>query len=254
MSAIDISVSPELNAMLTLPSCSAISLPQPSSPLQIQLPGGGTLMAFSDLSKGLPTDCAMVFSLLSQLGPFLASIECLVKLLKLAQTAVDALQGATTIIGLISGIGKIIGAAGDVLDCAASFTPLGLIPFIRDVLLLIIKALRCFQSQLSSVVGTLKQVQSQMTNAQQAGNAALLASLTCAQTNAFTQAQYMTSSLQGIGIIMGLAGDLMKIVNVSPVSLPSIGSSPGVEELEAFTTAIGDVITILQDAVTALGG
>src|SRR5262249_48627704 len=76
MPNIDIPVSADLQEMFNLPDCAQISLPQPKK-LKVSLPGGGTLKAFSDLSKGIPTDCALTFSLLMQIGPFLASIECL---------------------------------------------------------------------------------------------------------------------------------------------------------------------------------
>src|ERR1700674_4974257 len=88
MPKLDIPVSADLQEMFNLPPCSEIRLPKPS-PIKVTLPGGGTLSAISDLSKGIPTDCAMTFSLLMQIGPFLASIECLVKVLKLIQPLID---------------------------------------------------------------------------------------------------------------------------------------------------------------------
>ena len=140
MPNIDIEVTADLQEMFDLPDCADISLPPPR-PLKVQLPGGGTLKAFSDLSKGIPTDCALTFSLLMQIGPFLASIECLVKVLKLVQTVVDVLKSVTNPISLVSAIPKIIKAAEPVVECALSFTPAGLLPFIRDLLCLILKVL-----------------------------------------------------------------------------------------------------------------
>src|SRR5947209_805152 len=91
MPNLDIKVSADLQEMFDLPSGADLSLPKPK-PLKVQLPGGGTLKAFSDLSKGIPTDCAMTFSLLMQLGPFLASIECLVKVLKLIHPLIEVIK------------------------------------------------------------------------------------------------------------------------------------------------------------------
>ena len=72
MPSIDIQVSADLQEFSTLPACTEVSLPPPTQ-LKVQLPGGATLSAFSDISKGIPTDCAMTFSLLVQIAPFLAA-------------------------------------------------------------------------------------------------------------------------------------------------------------------------------------
>src|SRR5262249_14179652 len=140
MPKLDIDVSADLQEMFDLPDCADVSLPKPRK-MTLRLPGGGTLSAFSDLSKGIPTDCALTFSLLMQLGPFLASIECLVKVLKLIQTGVEVLTDAVKQPPKLPGaIGQVLDAAKDVVGCAISFTPpggLGL--FIHDLLCLIIK-------------------------------------------------------------------------------------------------------------------
>src|SRR5438552_3762190 len=105
MPNLDIKVSADVQGMFDLPSCASISLPPPR-PIKVSLPGGGTLSSFSDLSKGVPTDCAMTFSLLMQIGPFLGSIECLVKVLKLVQTVVDVLKSVSSPFDLVSAVPK----------------------------------------------------------------------------------------------------------------------------------------------------
>src|SRR5215831_8197712 len=117
MPNIDIPLPQDLQQLLKHPPCLDISLPSPK-PLKVKLPGGGTLSAFSDLSKGIPTDCAMTFSLLLQIGPFLGATECLVKVLKLVQTVVDVLKSVTSPFSLISAIPKIVKAAEPVVECA----------------------------------------------------------------------------------------------------------------------------------------
>lgn len=253
MPNIDITVSPDLTEMFDLPACSDVSLPPPK-PLTVQLPGGGTLSSFSDLSKGIPTDCAMTFSLLLQIGPFLASIECMVKVLKFVQTVVDVIKSASIPTDLISAIPKIIKAAEPVVECALSFTPLGLIPFIRDLLCLILKVLKCFQSQMTSVLNILKETAVQISIAEAAGNNELVQILTCAQTNAQTQSQHLTSSLEALGVILDLAGDLMQIAGVAPIKLPTVGSSTDVNALNQVVQTIQELVGTLQIAVDLLGG
>jgi hypothetical protein len=253
MPQIDITVSPDLEAMFALPSCADISLPPPS-PITIQLPGGATLSSISDLSKGVPTDCAMVFSLLVQIGPFLASIECLVKVLKFVQTVVDVIKSVSMPTDLITAIPKIVSAAEPVLECALSFTPAGLIPFIRDLLCLLLKVLKCFLSQMTSVLNILKETVPQISIATAAGNAELVASLTCAQNNAMTQAQQLTSSLAALGVILDLASDLMQIVGVQPIAMPSVGSPADLNALNEVVQTIQTLVATLQTAVDLLGG
>jgi len=253
MASIDIAVSADLEAMFELPACADIQLPPPT-PITVNLPGGGTLTSFSDLSKGIPTDCAMTFSLLLQIAPFLASIECLVKVLKLVTTVVDVLKSATNPIALVSAIPKIIQAAEPVLACALSFTPAGLIPFIRDLLCLIRKVLNCFLGQMKSVLTNLENITAQLNIAVANGNNDLISSLTCAQGNASTQAQHLTGSLQAVGVILTLASDLMQIVGVKPITLPAIGSQTDLASLKQAVAAIQEVVNILTIATDALGG
>ena len=72
MPNIDIPVSHDLEQLFQLPACSEIRLPKPSK-LKIALPMGGTLSAITDVSKGIPNDCSMSFSLLVQVALFWAA-------------------------------------------------------------------------------------------------------------------------------------------------------------------------------------
>src|SRR5262245_59010048 len=91
MPSIDIPVPINLQKMFDLPPCEEIKLPAPS-PIKIQLPTGGSIQAFTDISKGIPIDCWMTFNLLVQLAPLLASMECLVRVLKLIKPLIDVVK------------------------------------------------------------------------------------------------------------------------------------------------------------------
>ena len=64
---IDIPVSESLQKALQPLSCSDIRLPLPR-PLKVELPFGGSLQAFVDMSKGIPNDCSMNFNLMVQIA------------------------------------------------------------------------------------------------------------------------------------------------------------------------------------------
>jgi len=249
MPNIDIDISADLREFLTLPPCVALT---PPTPLKVTLPGGGTLKAFSDLSKGFPTDCSLTFSLLLQLAPFLASIECLVKVLKLVKTVVDILKGFTMPTDLISAIPKIVQAAAPVVECAVSFV--APVEFIRDLLCLLIKVLNCFLGQMKTLIGILGGISLKISAAQAAGNGELLAALQCAQANALSQAGQLTASIEPLGVILELAGDLMKLVGVGPIQLPALGSPGDVAALNQIVQTMQGVVAALQAAADTLGG
>jgi len=253
MANIDIQVSSDLQELFDLPDCSTISLPSPA-PITIKLPGGGTLSSFSDISKGIPTDCAMTFSLLLQLAPFLASIDCLIKVLKFIQTAVDVIKSITSPFSIPSVIPKIVKAAVPVVECALSFTPAGLIPFIKDLLCLIIKFLNCFLQQMRSLLMIMTQIESQLNAATSAGNIDLITALQCAQGNAQTQAAHFTAALQPLAVILQLAGTLMQIVGIQPISLPAIGNQTDLASLQQVVKDIQQLVATLQIVADALGG
>ena len=53
MPNVDITVDADLRKLFNLPPCSDISIPGPK-PLKVQLPTGGSISAFADISKGIP--------------------------------------------------------------------------------------------------------------------------------------------------------------------------------------------------------
>jgi hypothetical protein len=253
MPDLDVAISADLQDFLQIPPCSALKLPNPR-PLKITLPGGATLSAFSDLSKGIPTDCSLTFSLLLQVAPFLASIECLVKVLKFVKAFFDALNGVKPT-EVPSAILSIVKSAGEVVDCALAFTtPKGLIDFIHDLLCLIIKVLNCFLGQMKTLAGILGGIAVRLNDAQAAGNAELVATLECARDNALIQAGQMTASIEPIGLLLGLAGDLMRIAQFPPIAIPPLVAPTDLDGLNQVIQTIQGVVATLEAVVEPLGG
>ena len=256
MPNIDIPLKLDIQKLFDIPPCNELKLPEPS-PLKIALPTGGSINAIADISKGIPTDCSMIFSLMVQIAPFLAATDCLFKLLGLIAPLIDVVKGLgppPDPIKLGKAIPKFIKAAAALAPCLLVVTGAPLIPFLRDLLCLIIKALNCFLGQMKSLLGVMKGISLQLEAANASGNTELQRTLQCAQDNAATSAQHLTKSIEPIGVILGLAGSLMGLAGVQPIEIPTIGSDADVEALEETVKTIQQVVGTLQIAVDALGG
>src|SRR5262249_61874416 len=113
MAKIDVTLSADIQDQLALPPCVDLRLPQAKLP-QIRLPTGGSIKGIADLTKGIPSDCSLNFSLAVQLAPIMASIECLVKVLALIGPLIDvvkALPGVPDPTALLKAVGKFLPAA-----------------------------------------------------------------------------------------------------------------------------------------------
>jgi hypothetical protein len=251
MAGIDIAVSADLAELFQLPDCSDITLPSATG-LSVQLPTGGSLQAFADISKGIPTDCSMTFSLMLQIAPFLASIQCLLNVLKLLKPLIDIIKGLP--MPPVAALAEFAEAAAGLAPCLLIPTPAVIIPFVLDLLCLILKVLKCFLSQVTSLIKIMEPLSLQLTAAQQSGNSELLATLQCAQTNAETQAAQVMSSLGPVGVLLDLAGALFSIAGVPAITLPSLGSTSDVAALKAALQPIQTVVATIQGVVDGLGG
>jgi hypothetical protein len=253
MPNIDIKIAPDLKKTFQLPPCAQLKLPSPS-PLKVHLPTGGTLTAFSDLSQGIPSDCSLTFSLLLQIAPFLASTECLLKVLGLIGPLIEVIKAIPDPIKLAGTVPKFLKAAEAVMPCVAVVTGLGIIPFIKDLLCLIIKALNCFLSQMKSILGVMSGLKLQLNAAQSAGDIDLINNIMCEQNNAATQASNLTKSIEPIGVILELAGTVFGIAGMKPITLPTLGSQTDLDSLNTLVQTLQGVVGTLTIAADALGG
>jgi hypothetical protein len=253
MPNIDIPIPVDLKKAFKLPPCKQVKLPSPS-PLKIHLPTGGTLNALSDASKGIPSDCALTFSLMLQIAPFLASTECLLKVLGLIGPLIEIIKALPDPIKIAQCVPKFLKAAEAVMPCVAVVTGLGIIPFLKDLLCLIIKALNCFLGQMKTLLGVMNGLSLQLLSAQTLGNTELVDSIQCEKENAELQAAHLTASIEPIGVILDLAGTIFGIAGMDPIKLPSVGSQTDLDSLNQLVETIQGVVGTLQIAADALGG
>jgi len=251
MPNIDIPVSVDLQKMFDLPACTDIKLPKPS-PLSVTLPTGGSLKAFADISKGIPTDCSMTFSLLVQIAPLLASMDCLLKILGLLQPLIDVIKGLP--FPPVKAISDFIKAAVKLAPCLAMPTGAPLVPFVKDILCLILKVLKCFVGQLKTIAGVMGGLSIQIQAAQGSGNAELLNALQCAQDNATTSAQHVTQAIEPIGALLGLLGPILSLTGQKPIALPAMGGATDAEALNQVVKILEGVTEAIQIVTDAMGG
>jgi hypothetical protein len=244
MAVIDIPLPDELTQALKSPQCLNFELPKPSMP-SLTLPIGGTLEGVADMTRGIPTDCSMGFSLMLQLAPIMASMQCLLSILKflgdLENSSIASLPG-----DFIDGLKALKICTGMVL-------PTGLFCFIRDLLLLIARMLLCAVDALESVVNILAGLQLQIADAHASGNAELLAALQCAQQNAQNAADGTMQALQPIGVLLTLAEPFMKITGTSlSVGIPSPVPAGDLKGMQNLLQTLHTVAQVLKDVAEAV--
>ena len=243
MATLDIPVSVDVQKMLDLPECIDMSLPK-TTPLKVMLPTGSAIQAFTDMSQGIPTDCSLTFSLLVQVAPLLGSMECLLRILKLLKPLIDVISGLP--FPPVKAITDFAQAAADLAPCLLIPTPAGLCPFIKSLLQLIVKVLRCFLGQLQTIVGVLGGLSIQINAAQADGNTALLAALNCARDNAQTSAQGVMNAMEPIGTLLDLVGPVMAIAGQEPIKLPAMAPGTDIEALNQVITTVTQVVDAIS--------
>ena len=230
MATIDIALPEDLMAALTPPQCIDLQLPRVSATLPlVTLPIGGSIQGVPDFTKGIPTDCSMGFSLVVQLAPIMASMQCLLKMLNFITTIIGLLKDINVAnpvkgaAGLLSAVPKIIKAAEGLTDCLNLALPLlAEACFIKSVLELIATMLLCAVEALESILNVLASLESDLSKALVAGNEDHVAALQCAQANANTAAAATMQSLQPVMVLLTLAQPILELFNIDlDIALPS---------------------------------
>jgi hypothetical protein len=246
-----LNVSADLQKLFELPACVDIKLPPPEK-LEITLPTGGSLQAIADISKGIPNDCSLIVSLMLQIAPFLASIECLFKLLGVIGPLIDVIKGLgppPDPFKLGSAIPKFLKAAEKLLPCLLVVTGAPVIPFLRDLLCLILKVLHCLIGEIKSIVDIMHGLTLRINVAKASGNIELQQALECAQENALLSAQHVGNSLGPVSTILKLVEPLLELVGLPAIQLPALGSQTDIQALQRTLQTLQDIEKILQEVV-----
>jgi hypothetical protein len=248
MATIDIALPDDLMQALTPPVCLDLQLPAVSvTPPSLTLPIGGSLQGVADFTRGIPTDCSMNFSIMLQVAPIMASMACLLKVLNFIGAVVSIIKNITPTT-LVSGIQKIISAAGGLSGCLELVLPpfVPTLCFLRDLLSLIASLLLCTVQALESVLKILSGLELQISAAQEAGSDDLLAALICAQQNASASAAGTMQALQPVTVLLTLAGAFMEIAQQPTLNI-TLPSAIDPSDLAGMETMLQTLGTIAQD-------
>jgi len=244
----DLNINASLDVELPIP------IPCPKLPDVIALPdikllGGAELKALINLADGYPTDCSMNINILLQLSPVLASMACMLKMLKVIGLLSDFVTAVPDPMKLAKVVPGIVEAIADLTGCIPAFTVPQIILMIKSIIELIIKLLLCVISQIKSLIN----LQISLDFKLAIGNKALTDSLNCAKENANRAMNTSMLSLEALAPILALVKIVASIVgsDVSIPPLPDLSKLKG-DDPEQTIAAIEGAIAELQAASDAL--
>jgi hypothetical protein len=252
--AIDIEVDDDLKEFLTPPECLTIQLPKLGK-AELCLPLGGKLQGFVDARNAVPDDCAVNFALMLQLPPLMASIECLVKILRMISPLMDVINAIPSLQAnkIVPAIEKLVPYTEDLIKTCVGEIALGIPAFVKDLILLIAKMLRCVADTMHSIATLMGGLAISIQTAQQSGNAELLAQLQCQKENAQRQADMAMNNIDLIAMILALAEPFFGLTPGAPkIVIPTFGNASDAESVDQVANAIAQVSDALIQVAEAL--
>jgi hypothetical protein len=243
----EIELPSELRELIESPPC--FVLPKPDVPT-LQLPSGGSLKAIADITKGIPDECSLTFNLAAQLPPLLVNLECIVRILQVIVKLKEVLEAFPDPGKVAQKVPEFVKTVNDLAPCIAMIA--GIPPFIKDILCLLIKLLRCVVDGLRTVVDVMNGLQLELDLLGK--NDERRAVIECAMKNQMATAAYTMNALETLLLILKLAEPLMQIGGVEPIQIPTVGSAEDVESLEEVISTLEVVLEVLTAAADALGG
>lgn len=251
MATIDIPLPAELTRLLTPPKCLDLKLPKPGK-TELKLPTGGTIKPIPDITKGIPTDCGMNFNLALQIAPIMASMECLLKILKLVSAVKGALEKAADPLKIPQAIKDVLDAIGEVMPCVTMvmIPPANMIPFVQSLLRMLARMLRCTAQALRSAIEIMDGIGLDLKTAQEDGNDALAQQLECARENAQLAMEGAMVSLEPVMVLLEVAKPFIDIAQL-PVEVPQIASDGTLDGMKSALEGIETFAQVLEDIAGA---
>jgi hypothetical protein len=200
-----------------------------SGSLAVEVFNGGRLLPFTNVESG-STECLSNVNLLTQVSPLIVSLTCQLKLLNVMKPLIELIKGLPT--PSPTAITEFLAAAAELAPCLTTFTPTGVLPFLRDLLCLEIRSLNCVSQNLRSVI----------------------ALRTRDSATADSKVQSVFDSYVSTVGILNLASGLFAIAGVTIPTAPALPSGSAPASLNADQMTVAAYIASLQAVVDALGG
>lgn len=246
-SPIDVELPESLQKKLAAATC--YEIPELKVP-SISLPTGGVIKAVGDFTDRAPSECSLNMNLLVQLGPILANLECIIKLLGVIEPLKKVAEGmAESKINKIFDAGPaLVEALGAISQCVLKLTvpPLGIACFLASILKLIVKILSCMVDQIASMVSLITDLSASLVIANKEGNTALAATLECGLKNAQTSTKNSMAGLDPVTAIMELMTPLMTLAGQDPIQMPSFDQLESVEQLEQAMVKLNETVSAIE--------
>ena len=222
--------------------------------LKIQLPTGGTLVAPTNPMRDPSSDCSRVFSLLPLAASYLASTQCLLKVLELVGPLANTIKALDLPPELAASIARFLKVAEELAPCEQASTGLRVAPFVRDLLCVVTLAVNCLLGQLTNIAAVMNGVATQLNAARAAANTDLVHALQSAQNNAQIRAASLFDSIEAIQAVLELATGFFTIVGVQVVQLPSAPANADLNSVAQMLESLEGSAASFQVAIDALGG
>lgn len=215
----------------------------------IQFPVGAELKGMADFAAGVPSNCKVSLNLLVQLGPMLASMGCILKILEVLGNIVEFAKAAPDPMKMADKVGALTSSFAEMSTCIPPLAPVSFALMIKGILELVINVLSCLIDSLESIVKF--QVSLNFEAAQ--GNPVLTEALECARDNADTSMQNLMTSMEPVMVVMKVVGSVASLAGLS-VTLPDLSQIGQGGDAAQAVESLKQSIDGLKSAIESLPG
>ena len=189
------------------------------------------MKSITDLSKGPPSDCAIVHSMMLQLMPMLSGFACMLKILNVVSALEEALNATPP---LATGVPKILHAIDDLKNCIPPLSAPAWLEMIKAILQMILSFLECLIQAFESI----RHFKIGVDLNAEGGTPLLLNTLDCAKGNADTSLASLLSAIEPIMPLLNFLAPIGKIVNVDLSGLSLSGTQGGGDPCSRSSTSM----------------
>jgi hypothetical protein len=197
------------------------------STITIPIPFGAELKAITDPSKGPPSDCAIVHSLMLQLMPMLSGFACILKILNVL-TAIKKVFKTSFPFVDPSGLTALFDAIAKLADCIPIVNPTPWIHMIKAILQMILAYIGCLIQGFESI----RHFKVGIDLNAEGGTPLLLNTLDCAKGNADTSLASLMAAMGPIEPLLSVLSPITSLVGIDLSGLSLGGSSSGGDPLQ----------------------